>query len=142
MFEKSKISLGPITEEEIQKIGFKSSERWKKWFEIFVGVNIVVTTQVTIESMIHRKPFIMAYLENEKAEDLIYCGGIIIVNIIFMLSTITTVLGYEGSFIYFIAYSVAEMRMIKLGLENCALNSERDRNKFSQILEHHVHVLR
>ncbi|XP_044758884.1 odorant receptor 67c-like [Coccinella septempunctata] len=141
MFERSKISLTTTTNHEIQDVGFKSMERWKKWFEIFVGVNVMVSVQVTIESMMERKPFIMAYLEDEKANDLLYCLLVILINVIFMLSTITTVLGYEGTFIYFIAYSVAEIKMVKLALKSYRFTSKEGRETFNKILDHHVHTL-
>ncbi|XP_045476934.1 odorant receptor 67c-like [Harmonia axyridis] len=141
MFEQTKVSLASTFDETTKAIGFKSLESWKKWFEIFIVLNIVVTVQVALESMMERKPFIMSYMENENADDLVYCVLIIAINLIFMISTITTVLGYESSFIYFIAYSVSEMRMIKLALLNCQLITRKDRIQFGHILNQHVHVL-
>ncbi|KAL3272646.1 hypothetical protein HHI36_014111 [Cryptolaemus montrouzieri] len=141
MYERSKISLTTI-DETTSKTCINSVDYWKKCFEVFITLNIIVTVQVTFESLLQRKPFIMAYLENEKSDDSVYCGVIITTNIIFITSTITTVLGYEGSFIYFIAYCVAEMKIIKGAMEKCQLTTEEGRKKFGKILKHHVHILR
>ncbi|KAK9883109.1 hypothetical protein WA026_001308 [Henosepilachna vigintioctopunctata] len=141
MYERSKVSLQSLVDESTAEIGFKSQDFWKKCFEVFICLNLIVTTQVTIESLTQKKPFIMAYLENEKSEDTLYCGMIITMNIFFIFSTITTVLGYESSFVYFIAYCVAEMKMLKLAMDKCDLTSEEGRKEFNEILKHHVHIL-